>query len=103
MIFIFEFPIHRYTGMFITFLASANNLGNSSAIHTKILALSNWWIMSWVGLGIQVLIVLWIYFWLYDWKNEGVIDVDEAMEESESDGIEHGEEMSQQYDEKKIG
>jgi hypothetical protein len=62
VIFAYDFPIHRYTGMFITVLASANNLGNTIAVHTKILSWCSWWIMSWVGIGLQLLIVLWIYF-----------------------------------------
>lgn len=68
VIFAYDFPIHRYMGMFITVLASFNNLGNSVAIHTKILAWSSWWTMSWVGIGLQLLIVVWIAFWLFDWR-----------------------------------
>lgn len=69
VIFIYEFPLHRYTGLFITFLASAANLGGNQTLHTKLLDKYGWWDVSWVGLGIQLGILAFVCFWMLDWKN----------------------------------
>lgn len=69
-ILIFDFPVHGYSGMNITFLASASNLGATLTLHTKILYWTNWWLMSWVGLFIQFLILLALYFYIIDWKDD---------------------------------
>lgn len=78
-IFGYELPIHPYTGMFLTVVMSANNLGNSVAIHTKIITWSNWWVISWVGIGIQFVLALLVYFFMYDWKDEGIVELDEIF------------------------
>ncbi len=71
MIFIYDFPINRYTGVFLTFLASFNNLGMNTAPHTKILDHISWWVMSWVGIVVQVFIIILVQLWMFDWKEKG--------------------------------
>lgn len=84
-IFGYELPIHPYTGMFLTVVMSASNLGNSVAIHTKVMTWSNWWTMSWIGIGLQFVLSIFIYFFLYDWKDEGIIELDQIFQNSSSD------------------
>lgn len=81
-IFGYELPIHPYTGMFLTVVMSANNLGNSVSLHTKILAWSNWWLMSWIGIGLQFVLTLFVYFVMYDWKDQGIVELEEIFENS---------------------
>ena len=35
--------------------------------------------MSWVGIGIQFVLALLVYFFMYDWKDEGIVELDEIF------------------------
>lgn len=69
VIFIYEFPLNRFTGMYITFFASTNNLGSNTTLHTKLLDKYGWWTISWIGLWLQIAILALVYYWMFDWKD----------------------------------
>jgi len=60
------FPLHALTGMFITFLNSMANFGTLTTLHTKLLGVYGWKLLSAIGLGYQVIMVL-ILPILWDW------------------------------------
>lgn len=68
-ILIYEFPLNRFTGMYITFFASVNNLGTNSTFHTKVLDKYGWWTISWIGLLLQLGILCIVYLWMFEWKD----------------------------------
>jgi hypothetical protein len=80
-ILIYQFPLHGLSGMYITLLASASNLGGSVTFHTKILALSNWWLMAYIGLAIQCIITACIPM-IMDWLNRGIVDLEDLLGDS---------------------
>ena len=55
------FPPHAFTGMFITLNASFSNLGNLTTIHTLICAKVGWKLCSYIGLGLQAIIAMFIF------------------------------------------
>lgn len=51
------FPIHALSGMFITVLGSYFNFGRLTFIHTYLCGLFGWQVLSFIGIGFQLLIV----------------------------------------------
>ena len=60
--------------MYITLLGSFYNLGYQKALHTEICGLFGWRLMSWIGMGVEVLIVLYLGR-MWRWMEEGITEV----------------------------
>ena len=52
-----SFPVHALSGMFITVLGSYFNFGRLTFIHTYLCGLLGWRVLSFVGIGVQLLTV----------------------------------------------
>ncbi len=76
---IYKLPYHSYSGIFTTFLLSTGSFGRSTFLHTKIIAYSNWEIISWIGLILEFLLILFLYFFLIEWKNNGISDLKDLL------------------------
>lgn len=62
------FPVHALSGMFITVLGSYFNFGRLNFIHTYLCGLFGWKLLSFVGIGLQLMFVGFtpvIFRWLY--------------------------------------
>jgi hypothetical protein len=65
-----EFPPHALTGMFITLNASFSNFGQLTSLQTLICGKLGWKLCSFIGLGLQLVIIL-CTFMLFGWMKEG--------------------------------
>jgi hypothetical protein len=65
-----SFPLHALSGMFITVLGSYFNFGRLTFLHTYLCGKYGWETLSFVGLAIQMLIVL-ATPRLFRWLKEG--------------------------------
>lgn len=65
-----EFPPHALTGMFITLNASFSNFGQLTSLQTLICGKFGWKLCSFLGLGIQA-VIIGFTFRLFDWMKEG--------------------------------
>lgn len=65
-----DFPPNALTGMFITLCASFSNLGQLTSLQTIICGALGWKLCSFIGLGIQLVIVIFTPR-LFDWIKEG--------------------------------
>jgi hypothetical protein len=65
-----EFPPHALTGMFITLISSFSNIGMMTTIQTLLCGKFGWKLCSFVGLGIQLVIIFFIYP-LIQWIKDG--------------------------------
>lgn len=81
-IYIYKFPLHGFSGMFITFLLSIWNLGEMKTLHTLIISFLGWRGCALFGVLLQMLIVGYLEG-LLEWIEEGTIDLDESILEEE--------------------
>ncbi len=56
--------------MFITMNASFSNFGSLTTIQTYICGKIGWELCSYIGFGIQIIVVLFMYK-IFDWMHEG--------------------------------
>ena len=75
-----EFPVNALTGMFVTFMASCGNFGSNTAIQTKIVGKLGWELCSYVGMGYQLLVVIFMRQ-VMDWVYRGDLHVPPEIEE----------------------
>jgi len=73
-----DFPVHALTGMFITFLASFSNFGRQLSIHTWLCGIFTWKTCALVGLGIQLVLIVFMP-WFYAWVQAGDSKVPEEI------------------------
>ena len=60
--------------MYITLLGSFYNLGYQKALHTEISGLFGWRLMSWIGMAVEIVIVLYLGR-MWRWMEEGSVEV----------------------------
>lgn len=61
-----EFPVHALSGMFITLNSSFANFGSLTTLHTWISNKIGWFLASYIGSGIQIIITI-LLFRIFDW------------------------------------
>ena len=69
-IYIYQFPLHGFTGMFITIFISIWNLGSLTTFSTLIIHVVGWRICAFIGVVIQLLFVL-IIDQFFEWIEKG--------------------------------
>lgn len=75
-----SFPVSALSGMFITALNSARNLGNNSALHQRIIHEVGWPAAVKFGFILQLTTIA-IYWYMVDWVKQGVLQKDQLEDE----------------------
>jgi hypothetical protein len=64
------FPLHAFSGMFVTVLGSYFNFGRLTFVHTELCGQFGWQFLSFLGLGLEVIILI-ATPKLFDWLEDG--------------------------------
>ncbi len=77
-IYLYSFPLHGFTGMFITFILSIWNLGEIKTLNTLAIDRFGWKLCSMIGLSLQIIIISTLPE-LIAWIDRGTIDIDSSL------------------------
>lgn len=91
-IYLYQFPLHGFTGMYTTFLLSVWNFGEMRTLHTLIISTLGWRICAFLGVLIQIIIIF-KFPALIAWVERGTVDLDSSILEDTNVGEESDEMM----------
>lgn len=74
-----SFPLHALSGMFITVLGSYVNFGRLTFMHTYLCGRYDWKPLSYIGLGIQAIIIAAMPF-IFRWIEAGDLTLPKEIE-----------------------